>query len=798
MPLRWMAATLIACTAVDGRALPAGQVLLLEVHLNGRPAAQIGEFTLNDGKLFARRSELHELGLEISDASVVGDVGLVSLSTLSGFSFRLDLPRQAIYLTVTDALLIRTVLRNGGEPVPVDRVESGTGMVLDYDLTGSLSGGHPSAAGRLDLRGFSPWGTVSSGFLVYLDDGLDVRAGGALKASIIRLDTGYTLADATTLRRIRIGDFITSSLAWTRPVRLAGVQASLDFALRPDLITFPLPSVSGSAAVPSTLDVLVNGTRLFSRDIEAGPFTIPQLPVVTGSGTISTTLTNALGRQVVATLPFYATSALLAPGLQSFSMQAGALRRNFGLLSNDYRHAAASITYRRGLSNQLTVEGTAEADRKVVMAGGGAVFNVSNIAVVNAAAAASTGAAGLGTQLSLGAQRNGGKLSVSGSVTVASRRYRDLAADGGDPSPRLQINASAGWTMGRFGAIGLAFVGIKRDPSATSGPLPDLPGVDRVSRTMSSSLYFLEPAVRAYVASASYSAQIRRLSVFATAFRDFATSGGSGGLIGLALPLGRRSSVSANAGISAGSRTVQGQATQSAVATGDWGYQLVAAPGKDEHAFGELRYKAPFALLSGGVDYSAGEATLRAEAQGSVALLDHHIFASTPIYDSFAVVDTNGLAGVHVRDENRDVGVTNAKGRLLVPELRSFDLNNLSIESSDVPLDAVIDNATRQVRPQDRSGVIVNFPIELSHAALLRIVGNDKTPIPIGSTARLVHGDPVPVGYDGATYLPGLSAHNDVQVERADGGHCVVRFDFTPKRGTVPVIGPLLCLEQAP
>ncbi|WP_217590065.1 fimbria/pilus outer membrane usher protein [Burkholderia sp. GbtcB21] len=98
--------------------------------------------------------------------------------------------------------------------------------------------------------------------------------------------------------------------------------------MRPDLVTFPLPMVSGSAAVPSTVDVLANGTRVFSRQVEAGPFEIPQLPMVTEAGTISMTLTNALGQQLVATLPFYASSAPLAPGLHAFSMQAGAVRRN--------------------------------------------------------------------------------------------------------------------------------------------------------------------------------------------------------------------------------------------------------------------------------------------------------------------------------------------------------------------------------------------------------------------------------------------------------------------------------------
>ena len=77
--------------------------------------------------------------------------------------------------------------------------------------------------------------------------------------------------------------------------------------MRPDLVTFPLPTLSGSAAVPSTLTVLMNGNLVASSQVAAGPFEIPQLPAISGAGTITMTVTNALGQQVTMTQPFYAS-----------------------------------------------------------------------------------------------------------------------------------------------------------------------------------------------------------------------------------------------------------------------------------------------------------------------------------------------------------------------------------------------------------------------------------------------------------------------------------------------------------
>src|SRR6185437_5134124 len=212
-------------------------------------------------------------------------------------------------------------------------------------------------------------------------------------SSAVRLDSTYVYSDTETMRRYRVGDFISGFLPWTRPVRMGGVQVSSDYSMRPDLITFPVPELSGSVAVPSAVDVLINGTQVLSRQIHPGPFQVPQLPVVNGQGTISMSVTNALGQQVTTELPFYASSELLAPGLQTYSAEIGFVRKNWGVVSNDYGSLAGVVAYRRGLTPDLTIEAHGEATRGHFMAGAGGVLSVGNFAVANLAIAGS-GASG--------------------------------------------------------------------------------------------------------------------------------------------------------------------------------------------------------------------------------------------------------------------------------------------------------------------------------------------------------------------------------------------------------------------
>ncbi|OXH88115.1 hypothetical protein CA830_21265, partial [Burkholderia multivorans] len=89
-----------------------------------------------------------------------------------------------------------------------------------------------------------------------------------------RFDTSWSRSDPARPSTTQIGDAISGSLAWTRSVRLGGLQWRSNFALRPDLVTFPIPSLSGSAAVPSAVDLYINNVRQYTGNVPSGPFII--------------------------------------------------------------------------------------------------------------------------------------------------------------------------------------------------------------------------------------------------------------------------------------------------------------------------------------------------------------------------------------------------------------------------------------------------------------------------------------------------------------------------------------------
>ena len=107
---------------------------------------------------------------------------------------------------------------------------------------------------------------------------------------------------------------------------------------------------------------------------------------------------------------------------------------------------------------------------------------------------------------------------------------------------------------------------------------------------------------------------------------------------------------------------------------------------------------------------------------------------------------------------------------------------------------------SRDVRPQDRSGVVISFPVQASRGALLRLVDDAGKPIEVGSSATLAAtGTTVPVGYNGEAFIQDLApSGNRLTVQRPDGHRCMVVFAYHAKLGDIPTIGPLRCQEPVP
>lgn len=714
-------------------------------------------------RLSAKAEDLRALHLPTATRS-----GWVALDDIAPARCTLDVAAQALACTGgSDA----TQRLSAGWRDPTDAMPltpNGWGATLGYDLTATASR-VTSVAGAFQATAFTPGGVAFTGGIV--DSG---------QRTVRRLDTGFTTGLPDRLMRATVGDFVTAASSTGRPLRLGGARLATDFSLRPDLITFPVPTISISAVVPSGVDLIVDGTRRAIGDVRAGQFAITDLPLTTGVNTVTVAVRDALGRDSLQTVTTYASRALLARGLSAYSAEAGFIRTGYAGDHDRYRSFAVSGSWRRGLSERVTVEGHAESGGGATLGTAGAQFGLGALGLIDASIGVSRAYGRTGTQWAIGMERIARPVSFSVRYTAQDTRWRDVAAGYGAGLRRHMLVANLGFDLGRGGTFGAGLIDLghgQQDTNPEGRRLTD-PGI-RIAPTT--------------LVNASWSTTVvHRINLVATLAGEPRRHGGLFTSIGAILTFGPRSSVLAGVASRGGDISASADYQRVAVSPGDLGYRAVVSSGKIERQALGLEYIAPQANFQLQAEQVVGRGAVRATVRGAVALFDGALYAAHRIDDSFAVVDTNGQAGVTIYRDNRPVGVTDRRGHLMVPQLNGYQAAKFSLDPNELAYAVELRDSDAYVRPRDRVGVAVRFILSVNDAALVRLVDSGGAPIPPGARVQF-GGSDVPVGFDGMVYLRGFDPTNFVIARLPDGRACAASFAGPIRGKPGQVIGPVAC-----
>ena len=733
--------------------------LYLEVILNAEATGLILRFTQQGKGLFSSVENLQQLGLDPVRFGAPGQAE-VALDSIAGLGYEYDPARQSIALRVDDSLRMPYAVsaRSTTRPAPSQVTP---GAVLNYEVYSELGQTRRTALFN-DLRYFNQHGVFSNTGTISLGGG---------QREYMRFDTFWNHADPDTLESWQVGDLISSSLSWSRALRMGGFQWRKNFQLRPDLLTFPVASVDGTALVPSSLSLYVNGVQQYAASVPSGPFVLNQVSGINGAGQATIITRDALGRSVTTTLPLYVDTRLLARGLSDYSVEAGVLRRDYGQRSWGYAgEPVASGSLRYGVSDNLTVEAHGELTRGVLNGGAGALLRLGQSGVVNGSLAAS-GGQNQGMQASVGYQYMGPSFSIDAQSTRASARYGDVATRDGSPVVRAADRISLNLPLPAAQSVNLSYITYRS------------PGVDTSK-----------------LVTFGYTATLFK-SVFmnASLFQDLRDSNQRGFYFGLSMALGEVS-VSASASRQNDNDSRSFTAQQSADFGGGFGWAVQAGTsGGLAYRQGQLDYLGNYGRLTGRVQSSASNNASALGAAGALVLMDGHLAAARQVGNGFALVSTGGVAGVPVLHENRQIGVTGGSGYLLVPNLNAYGNNQIAIGTDGLDVDARVPVTNINVVPRSLSGVLAAFPVERYSAATVIVHGEDAQPLAPGLPVLHVQsGKRTVVGFDGVTFVDDLSAENEMRIG-SDDQVCVVRFAYVrPAAGGLPMIGPLRCRNVKP
>ncbi|GAB3470386.1 fimbria/pilus outer membrane usher protein [Azotobacter salinestris] len=735
----------------------------LEVILNGQSSHMVVLALLEpDNGLLLRAEDLRQLRLHTPQATPVRYAGeaYYPLAAYAGLRYHID-PSLLTLDLQAPANLFEAIRLSGDKFDDNSPMPSPLGAYFNYDLSSTQASNDHSSSELFELGAFNGWGSGGSSFLAR-------QQSEEVGDPFVRLDSNWRRDDPDNMRTLLLGDTASHGTSWSGGVRFGGLQWGTNFSTRPEFVTLPLQSMSGEASLPSTADLYVNDALRARRDIPPGPFTIDEVPVVTGSGEARLVIRDILGREQVITQSFYASSRLLRPGLQDYTVELGSIRENYGLSSNDYGRLVATATHRQGQTNYFTSEihGQFLRDQQTVGAGGAWLLPWGG--EINSAIAASRADGKAGQLLTLGLQQQDRNVNFGINGQFASEHFVRLGISSeSNPLPARQMNAYI--SVAGFGSGSFSLNYIQQD-------------------------YRLQEQEDVEFISVGYSQGFGKWGYFSLSALHFLDNHETSFSLNFTLPLNgfERTTASINASHRADRREGTLQLQRSLPMGSGFGYRLKAGLGDSDYREGSLSYQNDFGTYQLATTNSYGQSSTRVDASGGVALLGGGVFASRRISDSFAVVELPGFSNVRVYAENQEVARTDDNGRALLPRLRSYERNKIRIEQADLPIEANIGKLEQIAIPYARSGVVLGFEVERSRNAFFRIKLENGEILPLGAVVTLEDGRVFPVGLRGEVFLTRLNSSNRLAVEWR-GQHCEIMLEVPESDEPIHDLGSFLC-----
>lgn len=681
-----------------------------------------------------------------------------ALESVAGLTYGLDHQRMILTIKAPASAFTGSQINQRGVPVPLPGTVQ-PGFYLDYDSSvSSGDDGYESHGILLEGVAFSRWGSAVSGL---------VFTGNRRRDQVVRTESYWRKDLPGPMETLVLGDTISDGGAWSRPARYAGIRWARDFSLRPGFIAMPMPSLSGTAALPSTIDVLINNQRRTTEQVNPGPFELTNVPVTSGAGEINLIVRDLLGRESIINQSFYFSPRLLAEGLSDFSVEAGFLRENYGRRSNDYDNGFIAGTGRYGLTPALTGETRVEAQAQRQAIGVDFVALLGTFATAEVAVATARTDDIQGNHYLFGLERRTSRGNGALRWEYFDRDFVQFAAVPNEIRPRERLSASLGALLSGNVSTAINYT----SQTSWDDDRLELLSVN-LGVTLPQGIYLSGYASQDLGPENSWSAGI-----------TFNKS------------LGRQRTASASTSRGSNRNTInRAELSQSPPGGPGTGWRLgVSDDPNQTWRAGLTRNTNSGSFRAEGVD-TANSPAFRLGASGAVGWLGGHAFATRTIgAGSFAVVSVGDIEDVPIYRSNQLVASTSSSGMALVPDLLPYQANQLTIDPVDLPFDIEIQSVKEIAVPFARSGLLVGFPVHRSRNALVLLRQFDGSVVPAGARVTVSPGENgFLVGKRGEVYLMNLSDSNHLSVQWKDGA-CELTLPLDPSGPSEPRIGPLTC-----
>ena len=679
-----------------------------------------------------------------------------------GFSYKFNPALQTLEIAASADAFQGVVF---GIPVRKYKpIESSPGFFMNYNVSGTeTKNSNSSVGGILGFVGFNKTGSVTHEQSL-LNESSSNKS--------IRGNTFFKKDFPDAMESFVIGDTLSSDGDWSRPARYLGVRWSRDFLTQPGYVTYPSPSLKGSAALPSVVDVYINNQKQFQQTLTPGPFDYRNVPLTTGAGEVNLVVKDLLGRETVITKSFYTQNSMLKEGLSDFSLESGLFRNNYGTLSNDYSSPFVAGTYRQGLTDDITGQSRFEAGAERQAIGADVTSVIGTLGSIHLATAVSKDSEkDTGTLYNVGLERRTPKYLVGAQYKSYSKDYTPFAYSSLETRPKNIFNATATVPIYKDVATSLSYV------EQTSY---DTTAFRNVSLTTGITLPL-------------------QISMSVIANKSLSTDKAWFAGLNFNIPLGKDYSSYLNSNRQNNGDIINTVNLTKNIPAGEgigWGLNLSDDVTQQTRA--NIIVNTGSAQFSSEINQGQNNNAIRLGANGSLGYAEGLTFATRSIGDdSIAIVKVGDLKGIPIYNQNQIMTHTNDQGLAFV-KIRPYEKAKISIDPNTLPLDVDLNETKREPVAYAKSSVLVDFSIVRLKHVLITILQADGSFVPSGAKVVVKGQEEVfYVGRRGEVYISNLEDVSHLTITWKEHS---CEFNVEYKSAEVSDsdekrIGPLKCLN---